>query len=215
MSSLSPHRQEASCNYHTSDTARPDPGASQPSPPTVMPCDISTSSRSSNPASPALSVSPTPPPHTPPHSTAIQTTDGAELSLPGDDRDISVTLPYPHASDTTFHTDTSFSTPKKHSTPLNRRHIAPAQKQTDVLVSFEDDIGDLGNKLLSSCTSPFVKSLDLASSFTYPDIKNEFFISEIFNAPHDVPLNRQELLLHHRMTKRLIHEQGNAFEVRT
>ena len=208
MSSLSPHRQEASCNYHTSDTARPDPGARQPSPPTGMPCDIS--------ASAAHQTLPAPhSPYTPPHSTAIQTTDGAELSLPGDDRDISVTLPYPHASDTTFHTDTSFSTPKKHSTPLNRRHIAPAQKQTDVLVSFEDDIGDLGNKLLSSCTSPFVKSLDLASSFTYPDIKNEFFISEIFNAPHDVPLNRQELLLHHRMTKRLIHEQGNAFEVRT
>ena len=180
-----------------------------------MPCDISASSRSSNPASPALSVSPAPPPRSPQHSTAIQTTDGAELSLPGDDRDTSVTLPCPHASDTTFHTDTSFSTPKKHSTPLNRRYIAPAQKQTDDFVSFEDDIGDLGNKLVSSCTSPFVKGLDLASSFTSPHIKNELFISEIFNAPHDAPHYRQEHLLYHRMTKRLIHEQGNTFEVRT
>ena len=117
-----------------------------------MPCDISASSRSSNHASPTLSVSPAPPPHTPPHSTVIHGTDGTAFSLPGDDHDTSVTLPCLLASDTTLQKDASFSSPKGESgVELCHQTLAVAERCTRQLRKMERGVKmSLERHLMSS-----------------------------------------------------------------
>ena len=170
-----------------------------------------------------MSSAPSPPTPTPGYSGHLSSPDhelNASPSPPADQLTDSTATQL--SGDSTL-TDISFRTPLKQSTPVIRRHTTTSHEHTvdsQFLGDETSDNSDTTNTSKGMGTSPFAKTSDFMTEYfkdqeLSPMVKNERFISEIFNAPLDEPLSRQENLLYHRMTQRLVSTQGNTFQVAT